>query len=75
MTLRSRNLALLSKWWWKFHRDKGKQWMTFLSKKYGDDFIYGKIFENLKMSPMMKDIWKYLSENDTRNLVSSNMFK
>lgn len=42
MRLRAINLAMLAKWWWKFHTDKDKKWMRFLYSKYGGDFLYGK---------------------------------
>lgn len=75
MRLRDRNLAMLAKWWWKFHIDRDKYWMRFLCNKYGGDFPYGKLAENMKMSNMMRDIWRCSSENNSKKLVTMNMFK
>lgn len=36
--IKYRNIVLLSKWWWKFHADKDKNWMQFIFNKYGREF-------------------------------------
>lgn len=66
---------MLAKWWWKFHIDRDKHWIRFLCNKYGGDFMYGKFAQNMKMSNMIRDIWRCSVENSSQKLVAMNMFK
>lgn len=72
--LSERNLALLAKWWWKFHADKNKRWMRFLINNYGIDFIYRVEYDSRKMSFMLIDIWRCCHDDKGKKLISPNMF-
>lgn len=52
----NRNVVLLSKWWWRFHKEQDKTWMQFILNKYGRDFIYKVKEDPQHMSLMFKEI-------------------
>lgn len=61
--IKTKNLAILSKWWWKFHAEKHKNWMQFVLNKYSHEFIYNSEESPKNMSLMFKKIWKCRKED------------
>lgn len=73
--METKNLVLLSKWWWKFHAEKDKRWMQFILNKYGQNLLYNEEERPKNMSKMFRDIWKCRKEGGTSCWITNNMFR
>lgn len=54
--MRQQNLALLAKWWWRFHEDKDSLWVKVIKGKYRMD--HGTWLPQLPESGQVTNIWR-----------------
>ncbi|XP_071728217.1 uncharacterized protein [Rutidosis leptorrhynchoides] len=60
-SFKANNLALLEKWWWRFHGEKNTLWVKIISSIYGRDRSLGSL--NFNYDSGMGSVWRNICKS------------
>lgn len=75
--LRSKNNALLGKWWWHWLFDRNKMWQKLILELYGKEnsHSWGALKGNSNLSPVLRGIVNLSRNQQMDSLINHTNFK